>query len=555
MIEWFKNLSNAEKIAVVAIVVPVCLAVIVGLFGLLEWPLGKEDGPESKGKIIHQEGSGHTAIVTEREGATVAGRDVNIGIKPDNFLDRYETTLKQLGQSEEKNINQQETIRQLEEQLSQPQIIADTSRQQVPQPTQEAKDLAVQIEDDAGPFVRALKAIAEGRDAQADELLDETQQFLDTVQEQKGRAQIKIYLARIQNATYAGRPMDALPYCDKLKPLAGDDSLILNGIATGYYENANYKEAEPLMRRALAIDKTSLRDDHPDVARDLNNLAQLLQDTNRIEEAKPLMQRVVTIFEKAYGEKHPNVAAALNNLSLLLKATNRLEEAEPLMRRALAIGEASFGDDNPDVAIYINNLAQLLMATNRLEEAEPLMRRALAIDEASFGDDHPYIAISLNNLAQLLQGANRREEAEPLMRRAITIFEKAYGEKHPNIAAALNNLAQLLKDTNRIEEAEPLMRRALTIDEASYSTDHPNVAIRLNNLARLLQDTNRLEEAEPLMERQLVIFLQFTRRTGHPHPHLKTAVNSYKSLLAQMGYSKEQITARLKGLDPEMFEL
>ena len=71
---------------------------------------------------------------------------------------------------------------------------------------------------------------------------------------------------------------------------------------------------------------------------------------------------------------HPNVARDLNNLAQLLQATNRLSDAEPLMRRALAIDEVSFGPDHPKVAIRLNNLAQLLKATNRLSDAEPLMR-------------------------------------------------------------------------------------------------------------------------------------------------------------------------------------
>ena len=45
------------------------------------------------------------------------------------------------------------------------------------------------------------------------------------------------------------------------------------------------------MRRALAIDEQSYGPDHPNVAIDLNNLAQLLQATNRLGEAEPLMRR------------------------------------------------------------------------------------------------------------------------------------------------------------------------------------------------------------------------------------------------------------------------
>ena len=44
------------------------------------------------------------------------------------------------------------------------------------------------------------------------------------------------------------------------------------------------------MRRALAIDEASYGPD-PDVAIDLNNLAQLLKATNRLAEAEPLIRR------------------------------------------------------------------------------------------------------------------------------------------------------------------------------------------------------------------------------------------------------------------------
>jgi tetratricopeptide (TPR) repeat protein len=101
---------------------------------------------------------------------------------------------------------------------------------------------------------------------------------------------------------------------------------ILGGFLEG---KARYAEAEPLMRRALAIDEQSLGPDHPDVAIDLNNLAQLLQATNRLAEAEPLMRRALAIDEQSLWPDHPNVAIHLNNLALLLQATDRLAEAEP----------------------------------------------------------------------------------------------------------------------------------------------------------------------------------------------------------------------------------
>jgi hypothetical protein len=56
------------------------------------------------------------------------------------------------------------------------------------------------------------------------------------------------------------------------------------------------------------------------------------------------------------------------------------------------------------------------------------------------------------------------------------------------------------------------------------------------------------------MEWVLVIFLQFTRRTGHPHPHLNAAIDNYSNMLMEMGHSQDDIDDRLKRLDPEFFE-
>ncbi|MFI5457438.1 MAG: tetratricopeptide repeat protein [Isosphaerales bacterium] len=148
-------------------------------------------------------------------------------------------------------------------------------------------------------------------------------------------------------------------------------------------------------------------------------------------------------------------------------------------------------------------------------------------------------------MAALLQATNRLAEAEPLHRRALAIKEASYGPDHPDVATALNNLALLLKATNRLAEAESLYRRALAIAEESYGPDHPDVARDLNNLSVLLYATNHLAEAEPLSRRHMEIFLQFTRATGHDHPHLEDAINNYNRLLAEMGLSKAQIEARL----------
>ena len=284
-----------------------------------------------------------------------------------------------------------------------------------------------------GQYFQAEKLLQSAADKKEDDLV-ETLRYLGNAQYQQAK-----YQAAAENFRKAGA----------FRP---DDTVLLTSLSLSLYELADWAEAEPLMRRALAIDEQSYGPDHPEVAIRLNNLASLLKATNRLGEAGPLMRRALTIDEKSYGPDHPRVAIHLNNLASLLKATNRLGEAEPLMRRALAIDEKSYGPDHPDVARDLNNLATLLQATNRLGEAEPLMRRALAIDEQSYGPDHPKVAIRLNNLAQLLHATNRLGEAEPLMRRALAIFlefGRRSGHEHPNLQVARANYVALLEELGK----------------------------------------------------------------------------------------------------------
>ncbi len=280
----------------------------------------------------------------------------------------------------------------------------------------------------------------------------------------------------------------------------------------------------------------------------MTRVAMLLSTKALHTEAEPLIRRALAIDEERLGPDHPIVAANLNNLALLLRATSRLAEAEALMRRALVIDEKNLGPDHPTVAARLNNLVGLLQEANQLGDTEQLMRRALAIDEQNFGPDHPYLARDLNNLALVLQDANRLADAEPLIRRALAIDEKSLGPDHPSVATDLNNLGRLLQATDRLHEAEPLCRRALEIDEKWFGQSHPDVARDLNNLAGLLEVTDRLAEAEPLMRQSVAIFVDFARRTGHQDPKFESSIRNYAILLHAMGKTEAEVITAIESV-------
>jgi tetratricopeptide (TPR) repeat protein len=73
----------------------------------------------------------------------------------------------------------------------------------------------------------------------------------------------------------------------------------------------------------------------------------------------PLQRRALNINEASYGPNHPNVATNLNNLANMLESMRQFGEAEQLYRRALAIFHESFGPNHPNTTGALTNLAGL----------------------------------------------------------------------------------------------------------------------------------------------------------------------------------------------------
>lgn len=88
-------------------------------------------------------------------------------------------------------------------------------------------------------------------------------------------------------------------------------------------------KAEPLMRRALAIDEQRFGPDDPINARDIVILAQLLMITGRQEQAEPLLLRVLKMlfkYEARSGKAHSDSKLAIKTYIHLLRQRGQSEE-------------------------------------------------------------------------------------------------------------------------------------------------------------------------------------------------------------------------------------
>ncbi|CAF4341632.1 unnamed protein product, partial [Rotaria magnacalcarata] len=76
------------------------------------------------------------------------------------------------------------------------------------------------------------------------------------------------------------------------------------------------------------------------------NLLLLLGNLNKFKEAEPLCKRALDIREKCLDISHPDVAKQLMNVALICENQAKYNEAESYYKRAIAIYTKTFGHDD-----------------------------------------------------------------------------------------------------------------------------------------------------------------------------------------------------------------
>src|SRR4051812_2317858 len=93
----------------------------------------------------------------------------------------------------------------------------------------------------------------------------------------------------------------------------------LNEEVGSLYQQGEYSRATAVAKKALQTAEQTLDPNHPDVATSLNSLALLYTAQAQYTQAEPLLKRSLAIFEKA-GAESAEMATTLNNLAMLYRS-------------------------------------------------------------------------------------------------------------------------------------------------------------------------------------------------------------------------------------------
>ena len=286
-----------------------------------------------------------------------------------------------------------------------------------------------------------------------------------------GEGQYRLILRALTEAEQAELPSwDLVYYSDRATlPFDVPETTLQDG----------WTRAIPVLEEQIAILKAQLGRNHPVVAKQTLGLATLYFMQDRFAEAEPLLIEALDIYRALPAGYPAEMAIILSNLGGIAFSRGQFDKAETFYKQAINILRKDSGGRDDLIPLFQTELARIYQArssedvavTSSSEEnyqpdAESLLVQAV---EAARENSEPLeLPTKIDTLANFYHRQGRYDEAESLYKEALQMrrnlaFE---GIQHPSTVTSLNNLALLYQTRGRYAEAESLYKEAIAIHDA-----------------------------------------------------------------------------------------
>src|SRR5438477_5460027 len=274
-----------------------------------------------------------------------------------------------------------------------------------------------------------------------------------------------------------------------------------------YQKLGKLDRADSLLRSALDRRRTLFGSDHPEVAKSLVALGRLRLDQAEYQEAERLVREGLAMSQRHRRPGDPAIASATVALGQVLEESGKYDEGINVLEQAVRLRGMAPAQPTTELAASMRELANTHYYAGHLAVADSLDRLVLALTRKLNGERHPLVAEDLINLGAVQHEWGHYQEAEQYYRQALDITQAFYGPNHYKTAAGLTVLGPALRfEPHGNDEAGRLLQQALAIRERVFGKVHPQVASTLNDLGGVALARGRFDEAEALAKRVLAIY-------------------------------------------------
>jgi eukaryotic-like serine/threonine-protein kinase len=289
-----------------------------------------------------------------------------------------------------------------------------------------------------------------------------------------------------------------------------------------YWSLGLYKEADPLLEKAVERRQRVLGPEHPETLHSMYLVAKNLNDEGQYAEAESRIRKVLEVQARVLGPKHPDTVASMIAIAGVVYEEGRYQEAEKEQRELIELLQEQTPQDEARILMTKNNLAINLAAQGRDAESEAMYRETLDGERRSLGPDHPRTLQTMQDFSRVLSSEHKYVEADGILHQALEIQNRVLGPEHQDTLWTKQVLANNLRDEGHLRDAEKLMRQTLAARQRTLGAEHPDALGSMMELAVTLDELKEYVEAEVLYRK--VVETQ-KRVLGPNHP--VTATSKY----------------------------
>jgi len=274
-------------------------------------------------------------------------------------------------------------------------------------------------------------------------------------------------------------------------------ALMAETIAMFEYKRNNLASAMDYFNQALDAKKSYQGESTIDVARTVNNLANIHFSLGNLDDAMVLYQEAFKIKRHCLGDDSDEVANTLNNIAHVMVNAGKEQEALGAYHNVLRIRQDRYGKSHFSVATTLASMGDVYIKLGKLEIAMTYFEQCIRIQKLH--QDHCDERV-LENLGSIYGKLGEWHKAESTFEEIIALKRAAHGNECLEVAKTLDLLAVSYIEQNRHVESIEHLREALRIRKACLDDDDDEILASLNKLAFVYKSLGMTEQMMEMRE-------------------------------------------------------
>ncbi|QGI59812.1 hypothetical protein CEK27_003783 [Fusarium fujikuroi] len=202
----------------------------------------------------------------------------------------------------------------------------------------------------------------------------------------------------------------------------------------------------------------------------------------KAKQAVVVLGHVVAVEETTLAENHPDRLASQHALAGVYEANGQIAEAVKVLEHVVAVEETTLAENHPDRLASQHELAGVYKANGQIAEAVKLLEYVVTVEETMWEENHPHRLASQDALAGVYQANGQIAEAVKLLEHVVTVKETTLAENHPDRLASQHALAAVYQSNGQVVEAVKLLEPVVVRKREIMSPSHPSRLVSEENL-------------------------------------------------------------------------